>query len=384
MLALIALFLAGAKAPQRAELYVGGGLVRTFSDFQLIGHTVFLPLSESADALGIEASADERSRTVFLRTRQELVIVDSSQKKVAVGTSVSPIQHAPVWTPDNVYLPEQVFTRVIAGLMRTSIEIKAASGVSHQATKDQQGRANHAGHNSSRDPVDVIVIDPGHGGRDCGARGPEGILEKDVTLAISAKLKKRLQDDKDIKAMLTRDKDVYVPLSKRPRIARQHDADLFVSIHANGYERISAHGFETFFASLTATDQAALDLARWENQVAETGDHAPDEVRNDIEMILGDMAQTEYLAESQRFAELVQEEMARVMDTDNRGVKQAPFQVLMDSTMPAVLVEVGFITSPAEARMITHEHTQELIVKALAQAIQKYRQQANARLGLAP
>ena len=371
--ALFVLLVGAGTGVKRADLYMSGERVRSFSDFQLVNNTVFLPLKDSARALGIEGFADDQSRVVYFRTNSGLVVVDTNQKKVAVGTDVSGLSHRPLWTGAEVYVPHQVYTEVLARVMGVPIRVAANTG---------EGQEVSHGQDSLRNPVDVIVIDPGHGGKDTGARGPGGLFEKDVTLKISKKLAARL-----VKAgftvHLTRDRDEYIALSKRPAIAKKLGADLFVSIHANGFKRITSEGFETFFASIEATDQAAMDLAQWENQAGSEYE-APDDVMSDIEAILGDMAQTESLSESQLLAEMVQIEMARVMDSDNRGVKQAPFNVLMRSPMPAVLIEVGFITNPREAKAITDDATQDKIVSAISHAVADYRDRYGARLGLAP
>jgi N-acetylmuramoyl-L-alanine amidase len=386
--ALMAASLLYAEAADRAELYVGQKLVGSFRSFQVIGDTVFLPLHESARALGIEGFADSQSKSVFFRSKGALVFIDSEKKQVQTKEGVTGLKHAPIWTGDEVYIPHVVYTEVLSDVLGETIRVEYKA-VSFSGAKDS-GHGNDAASNSPangsalRNPVDVIVIDPGHGGGEAGATDPSGLLEKDVTLAIAQKLRDRLLAEGGLSVSLTREGDTEVALSDRPRKAKELNADVFISIHANGFKMISAHGFETFFASLTATDHAAMDLAIWENQVEEGEMAAPDRVMTDIEMILGDMAQTESLADSQALAEKIQNEMATVMKSENRGVKQAPFKVLMDSSMPAVLVEVGFLTSPSEAKLITDPGMQRLIVEALAAAILKYRDQTNARLGLAP
>jgi len=368
--------LLSASAPERAELYLDGKLAAAFDDFQLIEKNIFLPLGESARSLGMSGFADPESRTAFFKAENILVVVDTWQRRVAVGSKVQDIKLAPIWAGKRVYVPQEVYTRVLGPAMGRNIGVVACSGESPCITP--------AGNREKlRNPVDVIMIDPGHGGRDHGAAGPDGIREKDVTLEISRKLQRRLLEEDGLAVHLTRNHDAYLDLAERSEKARRVEADVFISIHANGYKRISTEGFETFFASLTATDQAAADLAEWENRAGENESPGPDPVMTDIQAILGDMAQTEHLAESERLAEAVQRNLASVMNSDNRGVKQAPFRVLMNATMPAVLIEVGFITNPREARLITDKAAQDRIVEAIASAVISYRNEKNARLGLA-
>jgi N-acetylmuramoyl-L-alanine amidase len=364
-----ALFLMAAQEPEKVKLYKGGQLAGEIAEFQIIDDVLFLPLKESARVLGLEGFSDRESGLAFFRQGSALVVIDSDKKEARAGGQVFLLKFAPIWTGKDVFIPGNVLTDAVPKVLGQSVSIEYTP----------LGQSSSA----LRDPVDVIVLDPGHGGHDTGAKGPGGILEKDVALEIARKLRDRLQKEPGLLVYLTRDGDTFIPLSERPQKARELRADAFVSIHANAYKMISAQGFETFFASLTATDKDAMDLAQLENQVEEASS-APPEVTTDIGMILGDMAQTESLAASQQLAESVQDSMASVMKSDNRGVKQAPFRVLMDSTMPAVLVEVGFISSPSEASLITDPQMQKRIVNALADAILKYRQQANARLGLSP
>ncbi|HUT52615.1 MAG TPA: N-acetylmuramoyl-L-alanine amidase [bacterium] len=369
--ALIAAVLLIAADAEPVKLYLGDKLAGTFTEFQVIDDVVFLPLQASAKALGIEGFADPQSGLAFFRKGRALVVIDSNRKEAKAGEHVTPLKYAPIWTGKDVFIPAAVFTDALPLVLGEAVRV-AYPPLSGNGT-------------ALRNPVDVIVLDPGHGGHDAGAKGPGGILEKDVTLSIAKRLRDRLQKETGLIVYLTRNDDTFIPLSDRPKKARELNADVFISVHANAYKMMSAQGFETFFASLTATDKAAMDLAEWENQAEETSSApASDEVTTDIGMILGNMAQTESLAASQQLAETIQDALAHVLKSDNRGVKQAPFRVLMDSTTPAVLVEVGFLTSPEEASLITNPAMQDRIVEALASAILKYRGQTNARLGLGP
>ncbi len=198
--------------------------------------------------------------------------------------------------------------------------------------------------------VRTIVIDPGHGGIEVGAKGKFGALEKDVTLAISLRLKSLIEKNLAYRVELTRDKDLDVPLENRAAIANNNRATLFISIHANGSPRRNAKGSETFFLSLNATDEEARRLAYLENNSAQFEKPMDTANGDDIQMILWDMAQSAYLKQSQRLAEIVQEELNTLLGTANRGIKQAPFKVLTGVACPAVLVEVAFISNPDEER----------------------------------
>jgi N-acetylmuramoyl-L-alanine amidase len=386
MSTLLALLLMGASGEAtKADLYVGDALVKSFTSYQVIDDTVFLPLAEAAAALGVKGYADASTQAVYLQWDQDLIVISTEQRSARRGGEITPLKFTPIWTAREVYVPHQVFTEVLAKAKGQSIRAVhpalAGAALAPSAVGFQPAPSPAASY--LRNPVDVIVLDPGHGGHDPGAKGPGGLLEKDVVLTIAQKLQARLQNEPGLSAPLTRDGDTFIPLAERPASARRLRADLFVSIHANAARYISAQGFETFFASLNASDQTAFDLARLENQEQAAPD-GPDPVRSDLESILGSMAQSEHLSESQHIAELVQRELAGALASDDRGVKQAPFRVLMDSTTPAILVEVGFISSPSEARTITDPEVQDRIVAAIARALCRYRDETNQRLGLAP
>jgi len=218
----------------------------------------------------------------------------------------------------------------------------------------------------------VIVIDPGHGGTETGAKGPGGTLEKDVTISIARKLKGMIEGT-GTRAILTRDGDQVVPLDDRTSRANNNKADLFISIHANATIRGKARGAETYFLSTQATDDEARNIAAVENNAIGL-DHAP-AVQEDLKLILWDMAQTEYLTESSRLAEMIQQELNKELNISNRGIKQAPFRVLTGATMPAVLVEVGFINNAEEEKMMADAEYQTKIAAAIFRSIQKFENQ---------
>ena len=210
-----------------------------------------------------------------------------------------------------------------------------------------------------------IVIDPGHGGLESGAKGKFGALEKDITLDISLRLKNIIEQKLAYNVVLTRDKDVDVSLENRAAEANNYKAYLFISIHANSSYRKEARGSETFFLSLNATDEEARRLAYLENNSAEFEDRIGGDNEDDIKMILWDMAQATYLKQSSQLAESIQKELNLLLGTINRGIKQAPFKVLTGVACPAVLVEVAFISNPEEERKLLTEEFQNNVAQAI-------------------
>jgi N-acetylmuramoyl-L-alanine amidase len=226
---------------------------------------------------------------------------------------------------------------------------------------------------------DTVVVDAGHGGDDHGAEGPSGLLEKQLALDLAKQVAERLRAQ-GLRVVMTRSDDRFVPLAERTRIANEAGGDLFLSIHANASSSRLARGIETFFASLQATDQAALELAKAENLAFGASAEAT-AAADPVAAILGDMLATEHLAESQEFARMAQRRLAA--DAESRGVKQAPFLVLMGARMPAALLEVGFITNRAEEARLKDKGEQARVAEEIARAVASYRTRADAKLGVA-
>ena len=228
----------------------------------------------------------------------------------------------------------------------------------------------------------TIVIDAGHGGEENGAIGPSGLKEKDLVLDIARRLKDRLSSA-GYKADLTRNGDRSMDLTARTAYANSMGADLFISVHANASSRADARGAETYFLSRRASDADAWSLAEGENA---PGTGAIDRAGADggVEMVLWEMAQTEHIARSSRLAEIIQNEMNALSGVLDRGVKQAPFRVLVGATMPAVLVEVGFLSNPSEERLLADDPYRDRIAEVLARAVDRFGAEVVAAAGAGP
>jgi N-acetylmuramoyl-L-alanine amidase len=223
-------------------------------------------------------------------------------------------------------------------------------------------------------PAFVVVLDPGHGGEKEGAIGPGGVREKDLALQIARRAAAHLRR-RGGRVVLTRTGDVGVPLARRAAVANAERADLFVSIHLNampGPARQFAHGVETYFLSADATDASATAVAARENADRLAGEPEPDP-NDPVSGILQDLADTEALAESSRLAYVLQERLVLTLGAGDRGVKQAPFYVLAGARMPAVLVEVGFLSYGAEARKLATVAYQERVARAIAEGVDAWR-----------
>lgn len=236
---------------------------------------------------------------------------------------------------------------------------------------------------AAADPVDrfdTVVLDAGHGGDDHGAEGASGLREKDLVLDVVRRLRTRLEQ-RSLQVVLTRDGDAYVPLQERTAIANRSGGDLFVSVHANAATARAARGVEIFFAALEASDEATRQLAEREN--AAFREAAPATTDDPLASILGDLAEADQMRDSDEFARFAHVRVAGLdAKVPSRGVKQAPFVVLMGVQMPAALVEIGFITNPKEERELADDAHRERVAEALASAIADFAGRYDARRGV--
>jgi N-acetylmuramoyl-L-alanine amidase len=219
---------------------------------------------------------------------------------------------------------------------------------------------------------DVIVIDPGHGGKDPGAIGSKKTKEKDITLQVAKRLKPLLENRLHVRVVMTRDKDKFVPLSERGNIANSAGGKLFVSLHCNAARNRRARGIETYFLA-PARRERALQVALAENSVIhyeETTTQYPD--LTDEGYILTAMAQSHFMKESEYLASVVQNETSRALNLPNRGVDQAGFYVLIGASMPGILFEMGFISNKKEEMLLRSAEFQKELAEALLKSIEAF------------
>ncbi|MBI4721383.1 MAG: N-acetylmuramoyl-L-alanine amidase [Chitinivibrionia bacterium] len=219
--------------------------------------------------------------------------------------------------------------------------------------------------------VTKVVIDPGHGGKDLGKVGNSGTLEKDVNLALARAVAEVLREDLNLEVVLTREDDRLLSLTRRTEIANESGAGLFLSIHCNGWFTGDIGGFEAYFLSPAKTDYDKA-VARAENEAAQFS-HENGEVESDINFILWDMVQNEFISESSSLAELIQKEMNERLHIRNRGVKQAHFTVLQGARMPAVLVETAFLSNDEEERLLNDAAFHKEVAKGIGEAVRKFK-----------
>jgi N-acetylmuramoyl-L-alanine amidase len=217
--------------------------------------------------------------------------------------------------------------------------------------------------------IGKIVIDPGHGGHDTGTIGPNGLEEKDLVLDVGRRLGKLLQTRLGAEVIYTRKDDTYIPLENRTAIANQEAADLFVSIHANSSHDSDARGVETYYLNFTSSPDA-LEVAARENAVSEKSIH-------ELQDLVKKIALKEKIEESQEFASDVQHSLHSGLAAKNpglrdRGVKKAPFIVLIGANMPSILAEISFVSNPSDERRLETSAYRQKIAESLYRGIAKY------------
>jgi N-acetylmuramoyl-L-alanine amidase len=221
-----------------------------------------------------------------------------------------------------------------------------------------------------------IVIDAGHGGHDTGTIGPTGLMEKDLCLDVALRLGKIIQQrlpGADI--VYTRSDDTFIPLEERTNIANQAKADLFISIHANSSQDHAARGVETYYLNLKGSAEA-MEVAARENASSEQGVH-------DLEDLVKKIARSEKIDESKEFAEDIQDSLAKRMQkasktVKNRGVRKAPFVVLIGADMPSILTEISFLSNPADEKLLKEPEYRQRVAEGLYQGVASYLQSLNS------
>lgn len=217
--------------------------------------------------------------------------------------------------------------------------------------------------------IGKIVVDAGHGGHDTGTIGPNGLLEKDLVLDVALKLGKLLEDRLGAEVVYTRDDDTFIPLETRTAVANKEQADLFISIHANSSSDQTARGVETYYLNFTSS-RDALEVAARENAVSEKSIH-------ELQDLVKKIALKEKIEESREFASDVQKSLytglnAKNPGIRNRGVKKAPFIVLIGANMPSILAEISFVSNPGDAKKLKTGDYRQRIADSLYKGVAKY------------
>lgn len=393
VLLLVGLLLAAPVAAQ--QWTVGSGPTATTASVSEVRGYTALPASVLT-SLGAEVVSTGGQARISIGSRR--ILVEPGSPFYTVDGTVRQLIHAPYADRGILYLPIQFFvdhlpalepTRVVASVSDRTLSRPAdpvladapvpapppatAAGTPEPTTRPPPPPATRTPAPGPTTSRRLVVIDAGHGGVDPGARGPGGTREKDVTLAVATQLAAILRADPSLEVRMTRDRDTLIALTDRGRMANTWRANgqdaVFMSIHANASERRAAAGFETFFLSEAKTEEARR-VAEMENAAQRFETEAP--ALDPISFIMHDLRQNRYLRDSSDWAAIIQRRLANVHPGPNRGVKQAGFVVLDGAFMPAVLVEIGFISNPEEERMMTRADHQRRIAQQLAASVRDF------------
>jgi len=255
--------------------------------------------------------------------------------------------------------------------MRLVLDIAAAQGTEpaapQPAPQPPQTSELPPAFGTSSSPVRTITIDPGHGGEDEGVRGAVGTREKDLALSVARRLKAALEGRLGIRVILTRDDDRNVAIDERTAIANNNKADLFISLHANGSMRSSTAGALVICAAFDSAAQAAA--------IAGGGERVPTfgGGLRDIELVRWDLAQTRHLDQSNTFAALVGQQLTGRIPLASRASESAPLRVLESANMPAVLIEMGYLTNPEQEKLLVSDAFQNGVVAGVYDAVLRFR-----------
>jgi len=340
----------------------------------MIEKTPYLSLEEWGKHTGFRAYVDTNTGRVLLerKGRPPVILLLDSPYALQGGKFLA-LPQAPISRGTKVLLSRESAERALLSALPKEERSKLEEFLS--ANKGfTAGASCIADH-----PIKRVFLDPGHGGEDVGTKS-NGVREKDIVLKFSRLAADELRR-RGFVVSFSRTKDVFLPLEIRPKLAKEWKADLFISIHVNSSPSASVQGTETYILSQEATDAEARKLALIENSIANEAKAKESAVQD----ILWDMEQTTYLQDSAYLASYVQGAIVENLhdlfrkrklpgDWKNRGVRQAPFYVLNRAPMPAILVEIGYLSNPRDRKIMGEKFFQESLAKSLAEGVKKYKE----------
>lgn len=346
-------FIAGcaAQAPYLKMDPVLNRDVRVFNDIQ------YVPLIKLCEVYGLDWKWDSFTRTAVI-TKNGRIILRAGSDRALINENEKKLSSPVIFTNSAVYVP--------TSFVRSDLGSIVLRGPAEKAVKEPSVKP------IGKYSIRSIVIDAGHGGNDPGAIGRRlRIKERNITLSIAKKLKKILEDN-EVKITMTRERDVFIPLQERARIANSSGADLFVSVHVNASRSRSLNGFECYYLS-EATDDNARALEAFENATLKTDDGAAVEHSGALDKTLWDMKLTENRRESAELANSICKAVENNLTARNRGTRTARFYVLKYTRIPAVLVETGYISNKFEELKFRDESYADRMADVIAKGILAYK-----------
>jgi N-acetylmuramoyl-L-alanine amidase len=338
--------------------------IKEFSRTSQVGEWIYVTLP---GALGDTVSLDTTFPSGMIRRIKPVQTVSALQLSVQIRGKIETSE----------IVQDQTSNDVLVTLIPPQKAVNTDSIRRHQeAMKRREAAANQVKQQKEKWKLDVIVLDPGHGGHDPGTIGVIGTREKDITLGISLKLGALIERYMpDVRVVHTRKTDRFVELFRRGQIANEAGGKLFISIHCNSTEKkpSNANGFEIYLLRPGRTEDA-IRIAEKENEVVklEKNYEARYQELNQENFIILTMAQSAYVKQSERFAELLEETMSAEMEAQRQPVRQAGFYVLVGASMPNVLIEAGYLSNPKEEKFLRSPDGQQKIAEAILKALQRY------------
>ena len=318
------------------------------------------------------------------KTKKIVVYIDGLKIKlsqniafIVIDDKIYQMQSKLIKSNDEYYVPIDDFFNILSihgsghqSIDYTTMSISLNSKIKN--TKEIPAVNVDLTKEKNRWKLDTIIIDPGHGGKDPGAIGYRGTKEKDITLDVAKRLVKKIERNMNINTILTRDEDIFIRLEDRTKLANSNNGKLFISIHANSAEDRRANGFETYMIGMNKNAAAVRTAAR-ENAVLDLEGGSTTKLTDEA-LIKVTIAQSGFANGSEKFAALVQEEMNKRLQSKDRGIKQAGFYVLAYASMPNVLIELGYISNPAEEKKLKSSQYRDILATSIYRAIERYQQ----------
>ena len=336
-----------------------------------IENNKFFSINDFLSSTGSEPYINEKTEKIVFYLDNKKIKITNGITFLLIDDNIYQLSSKVVRQNNEYFVHIDSFINIVnSSLQNLSIISNSSEMIISSTTKTKNVAIKNIDIEKNKWKFSTIIIDPGHGGKDPGAVGYRGTLEKDIALDVAKRLEKKISKNMKVKTVLTRDEDIFLKLGERTRIANENKGSLFISIHANAATDRRASGFETFLIGPNK-NEAAVRVAARENSVLELEGVAGKKLTNE-DLIQATIAQSAFASKSEKFAALVQEEIGKRVQGKNRGVKQAGFYVLMGASMPNVLVELGFISNLAEEKKLRSSQYREVLATAIFRALEKY------------
>ena len=346
------------------------GYVKTIENNELIS------LNSLSSVLGFKNFVNEKTEKIVVNIDGKKIKATNGITFVLLDDKTYQLSKKIIIQNDNYFISTTSLFDLINSINPESqFDLKGSEIIISKKTLIQKAEKVDLANEKRKWKFSTIIIDPGHGGKDPGAVGYRGTLEKDVALDVAKRLEKKISRNMSVKTVLTRDEDIFLKLDERKQIANDNNGSLFISIHANAAQDRRASGFETFLIGPNK-NEAAVRVATRENAVLELEGFSGKKLTNE-DLIQATIAQSAFASKSEQFAALVQEEIGKRVTSRNRGVKQAGFYVLWGASMPNVLVELGFISNLSEEKKLRSSQYRETLATAIFRAVEKYEKTLN-------